>query len=274
MPTLTAATRYRPTAGRALGVDSRAGEGERERERERESLGKLAGRGQARRSSPGRFAPDVGDGGPEQQQSEDGDREPHDRGRARPSSWRPAVFTRYVHRGRVYTLTDLGNGRTRFSTDARYRNDMALARLMEPLITPSARKKFTGDLARLKTLAEAAPPESATSQATGTARVSGSFLGCRRRRSRLESSQRAVFPTPSHGTARDSVRRSRCVEGLVVPAPTAGTRERKARCCSQTPQTGAALLAPPRQISKTADAGLNATGLGRTPEVDWVARAW
>jgi uncharacterized protein YndB with AHSA1/START domain len=68
----------------------------------------------------------------------------------------------------VYTLTDLGNGRTRLSTDSRYRYDMAFARLMEPLITPSARKKFVEDLARLRTLAETSAPQGTSAQAGGT----------------------------------------------------------------------------------------------------------
>jgi uncharacterized protein YndB with AHSA1/START domain len=76
----------------------------------------------------------------------------------------PGMFTGDA----VYTLSDLGNGRTRLATDSRYRYDMAFARLMEPLITPSAKKKFVEDLARLKTLAEAAPPEGAAAQASGT----------------------------------------------------------------------------------------------------------
>jgi uncharacterized protein YndB with AHSA1/START domain len=76
----------------------------------------------------------------------------------------PGVFTGDA----VYTLADLGNGRTRLSNDSRYRYDMAFARLMEPLITPSAKKKFAEDLARLKTLAEAAPAAGVASQASGT----------------------------------------------------------------------------------------------------------
>ncbi len=57
----------------------------------------------------------------------------------------------------TYALVDLGGGRTRLATDAHYRYDSAFARLMEPLITPAAAKKFDGDMARLKALAEAAP---------------------------------------------------------------------------------------------------------------------
>jgi uncharacterized protein YndB with AHSA1/START domain len=76
----------------------------------------------------------------------------------------PGVFTGDA----VYTLTDLGNGRTRLSNDSRYRYAMAFARLLEPLITPSAKKKFAEDLARLKSLAEAAPPAGVASQAGGT----------------------------------------------------------------------------------------------------------
>ena len=53
-----------------------------------------------------------------------------------------------------YRLTDLGNGRTRLDVDGKYRFDQWLAKLMEPLITPSAEKKMAGDLARLKSLVE------------------------------------------------------------------------------------------------------------------------
>ncbi len=65
----------------------------------------------------------------------------------------PGAFTGVA----TYALIDLGGGRTRLATDARYRYDSAFARLMEPLITPAAAKKFDGDLRRLKALAEAAP---------------------------------------------------------------------------------------------------------------------
>jgi hypothetical protein len=53
-----------------------------------------------------------------------------------------------------YRLTDLGNGRTRLEIAMSFRFDSAFAKLMEPLITPSARKKMDGDLMRLKSLAE------------------------------------------------------------------------------------------------------------------------
>ena len=76
----------------------------------------------------------------------------------------PGMFTGDA----VYTLRDLGHGRTGLAVDSRYRYDMAFARLMEPLITPSAKKKFVEDLARLKTLAESAPPEGAAAQANET----------------------------------------------------------------------------------------------------------
>ena len=39
-----------------------------------------------------------------------------------------------------------------------YRYTMWMAKLMEPLITPSAQKKEDADLARLKTLVEAETP--------------------------------------------------------------------------------------------------------------------
>jgi hypothetical protein len=44
----------------------------------------------------------------------------------------------------------------------------AFARLMEPLITPSAKKEFAEDRARLKALAEVAPPEDIATKGTGT----------------------------------------------------------------------------------------------------------
>lgn len=54
----------------------------------------------------------------------------------------------------AYTLTDLGNGRTRMDIDAHYDYGNWFASLMEPLVTPAATKKMNGDLARLKALIE------------------------------------------------------------------------------------------------------------------------
>jgi uncharacterized protein YndB with AHSA1/START domain len=54
----------------------------------------------------------------------------------------------------TYTLTDLGNGSTRLEVLDQYRFTDRLAQLLEPLITPSARKKMEGDVARLKGLVE------------------------------------------------------------------------------------------------------------------------
>lgn len=51
-----------------------------------------------------------------------------------------------------YELSDLGNGRTRVDIDGRYRYTQWFASFMEPLITPAAKKKLDGDLARLKSL--------------------------------------------------------------------------------------------------------------------------
>ena len=54
----------------------------------------------------------------------------------------------------VYRLTGLANGSTRVDSDGQYRYQMWMARLMEPLITPSAEKKMQADLARLKEAVE------------------------------------------------------------------------------------------------------------------------
>jgi uncharacterized protein YndB with AHSA1/START domain len=53
-----------------------------------------------------------------------------------------------------YRLTDLGGGRTRLEVESQYHFTDRFAQLMEPLITPSARKKLVGDIARLKSLVE------------------------------------------------------------------------------------------------------------------------
>lgn len=54
----------------------------------------------------------------------------------------------------VYELVDLGNGRTRLEMDSRYRFANWFANLMEPVITPSARKKMVADADRLKSMVE------------------------------------------------------------------------------------------------------------------------
>jgi uncharacterized protein YndB with AHSA1/START domain len=56
-----------------------------------------------------------------------------------------------------YQLADAGNGATRLTIDGRYRYSMWFARLMEPVITPSAEKKMVADMAHLKSLIEANP---------------------------------------------------------------------------------------------------------------------
>ncbi len=56
--------------------------------------------------------------------------------------------------GQSYRLADLGSGRSRLEIESNYRFGMWFARLMEPLITPMAKKKMVGDLARLKSLVE------------------------------------------------------------------------------------------------------------------------
>ncbi len=62
----------------------------------------------------------------------------------------------------TYILTDLGNLRTRFEQVSEFKFSSWFARLMAPVIMPQARKKNVADLARLKSLAEAAPPASIT----------------------------------------------------------------------------------------------------------------
>lgn len=54
----------------------------------------------------------------------------------------------------TWKLTDLG-GRTRFESEGTFRYDKSLYRLMEPLITPQAKKKQDADFATLKRLIEA-----------------------------------------------------------------------------------------------------------------------
>lgn len=56
-----------------------------------------------------------------------------------------------------YTITDLGNGRSRLTQKTSFRYLQAFFALLEPLITPEARKKQVADFARLKEKAEAAP---------------------------------------------------------------------------------------------------------------------
>ncbi|HWC96964.1 MAG TPA: SRPBCC family protein [Candidatus Sulfopaludibacter sp.] len=53
-----------------------------------------------------------------------------------------------------YRLTPLGNGRTRLDTDGLFHYNQWFAALMEPLVTPSAKKKMVADQARLKGLVE------------------------------------------------------------------------------------------------------------------------
>jgi uncharacterized protein YndB with AHSA1/START domain len=54
----------------------------------------------------------------------------------------------------VYELVDLGNGRTRLEMDSRYRISNWFGNLMEPVVTPAARKKMVADEARLKSIVE------------------------------------------------------------------------------------------------------------------------
>lgn len=63
----------------------------------------------------------------------------------------PGMFT---GTGR-YTLTDLGAGRTRVDYVSEYRMSNWLYKLMEPMVTPQARRKAEDDLAALKAVVEA-----------------------------------------------------------------------------------------------------------------------
>ena len=59
----------------------------------------------------------------------------------------------------LYTLTDLGNGRTRVEQDGRFSYDSKLVSLMEPLLTPDAMRKMFDDMKRLKHKVEAVPED-------------------------------------------------------------------------------------------------------------------
>lgn len=66
------------------------------------------------------------------------------------------VFAPGVFDGEVsYTLTDLGNGRTRLDYRSHFTYGPWLYRLIEPLVTPEAQQKLEADLATLKRLVEA-----------------------------------------------------------------------------------------------------------------------
>src|SRR6185436_3276944 len=56
-----------------------------------------------------------------------------------------------------YTLTDLGGGATRLECDSRYTFDNAFAKLLTPVIMPSARKKMLSDMDRLRAEIERKP---------------------------------------------------------------------------------------------------------------------
>ena len=73
-----------------------------------------------------------------------------------PTRLRVAMSTPGMFDGdHLYELADLGGGRTRLQITGTYRFSMWLAKLMEPVITPSAERKLVGDMARLKSLVEA-----------------------------------------------------------------------------------------------------------------------
>jgi uncharacterized protein YndB with AHSA1/START domain len=56
-----------------------------------------------------------------------------------------------------YDLTDIGNGRTRMESTGKYHYSQAFARLLEPFISPQAKKKMDLDLTTLKAQIEAEP---------------------------------------------------------------------------------------------------------------------
>lgn len=72
----------------------------------------------------------------------------------------PGMFT---GRG-TYRLTELGDGRTRVEYVSTFEMESAMARLLEPVITPQAQKKAEDDLASLKRAVEAEPRGLATGQ--------------------------------------------------------------------------------------------------------------
>jgi hypothetical protein len=62
----------------------------------------------------------------------------------------PGIFTG----SQTYQLTDLGGARTRVEIASRIRYTSWFARLLEPVLTPSATCKLAQDLATLKTEVE------------------------------------------------------------------------------------------------------------------------
>ncbi len=61
----------------------------------------------------------------------------------------------------LYSLSDLGNGRTRVEQDGRIRYLKRFATLLEPMVTPEAMRKLFDDMKRLRTKVEATPFEPA-----------------------------------------------------------------------------------------------------------------
>src|SRR5262249_47180853 len=59
----------------------------------------------------------------------------------------------------LYTLTDLGNGRTRVEQDGRFTYAGRFAALFEPLLTPGSMRKMFDDMKRLKEEVEAVPED-------------------------------------------------------------------------------------------------------------------
>jgi uncharacterized protein YndB with AHSA1/START domain len=69
-----------------------------------------------------------------------------------------------------YRLTRLANGNTRVEIEAQWDFAIWMAKLFEPLITPSAQKKMVGDVARLKAGVEAASAAATQAEVTPATR--------------------------------------------------------------------------------------------------------
>jgi uncharacterized protein YndB with AHSA1/START domain len=67
----------------------------------------------------------------------------------------PSMFVGDV----LYSLDDLGNGRTRVKQDGRVQYTNKVAALMEPMVTPDAMRKLFDDMKRLRDKVEATPYE-------------------------------------------------------------------------------------------------------------------
>jgi len=59
----------------------------------------------------------------------------------------------------LYTLTDLGNGKTRVEQDGRFTYASKVVSLLEPVLTPDAMRKMFDDMKRLKDKVESVPED-------------------------------------------------------------------------------------------------------------------